>query len=400
MKSETTDKRPTTHKGPATELIHAGESDRGIATPLTTPIYETTTFVFDSAEEVLAYNEGRSQKYLYSRYTNPTVVSAECKLAALDRAEGALAFSSGQGAITTILMAHTRAGDEVVCSAAIYGGTLHLLQDVLAKFGVTPRFVSLDDLAKPDSLFTPKTRVVWFESPINPTLRCVDIRAIAGACRARGVLSVIDNTFASPINQQPLSLGVDLSMQSVTKYLNGHSDVTGGAVSGSATLVAPVEKARRLVGTVMDPHPAYALGRGLKTLPIRIAQHNASALAVAEFLAADRRVSQVFYPGLASHPDHEVARKQMLGYGGMVCFDLGGSYERAARAYDRLQVVKRAASLGGVESLVSMPVLTSQWGHTDAQLKDAGVTRGMLRLSVGLEDAADLIADLDQALGN
>ena len=294
--------------------------------------------MFDNAEEVLAYNEGRSQKYLYSRYTNPTVVSAERKLAALDRAEAALAFSSGQGAITTILMAHARAGDEVVCSAAIYGGTLHLLQDLLAKFGVAPRFVSLDELAKPDSLITPKTRIVWFESPINPTLRCVDIRAIAAACRARGVLSVIDNTFASPINQQPLALGVDLSMQSVTKYLNGHSDVTGGAVTGSAALVAPIEKARRLVGTVMDPHPAYALGRGLKTLPIRIAQHNANALAVAEFLAGDRRVSQVFYPGLASHPDHEIARAQMLGYGGMVCFDLGGSYERAARAYDRLQM--------------------------------------------------------------
>jgi cystathionine beta-lyase/cystathionine gamma-synthase len=399
MKSETTEKSPPAGRGPATELIHAGESDRGIAAPLTTPIYETTTFVFDSAEEVLAYNEGRSQKYLYSRYTNPTVVSAERKLAALDRAEEALAFSSGQGAITTTLMAHTKAGDEVVCSAAIYGGTLHLLQDVLAKFGVTPRFVSLEELARPDSLFSAKTRIVWFESPINPTLRCVDIRAIAAACRARGVLSVIDNTFASPINQQPLSLGVDLSMQSATKYLNGHSDVTGGAVCGSTALVASIEKARRLVGTVMDPHPAYALGRGLKTLPIRIRQHNANAQAVAEFLSGDRRVSQVFYPGLASHPDHEIARRQMLGYGGMVCFDLGGSYERAARTYDRLQVIKRAASLGGVESLVSMPVLTSQWGHTDAQLKQAGVSRGMLRLSVGLEDAADLIADLDQALG-
>jgi len=396
---KTTEKQAdNAHRGPATELIHAGETDREVAASLTTPIYETTTFVFDSAEDVLAYNEGRSTKHLYSRYSNPTVRSAERKMAALDRAEASLAFSSGQGAITTILMAHAKAGDEVVCSAAIYGGTLHLLQDVLAKFGVIPRFVSLDQLANPAALFTDKTRIVWFESPINPTLRCVDVRAIADACRARGVLSVIDNTFASPINQQPLALGVDLSMQSVTKYLNGHSDVTGGAVSGSAALVAPIEKARRLIGTVMDPHPAYALGRGLKTLPVRIKQHNANALAVAEFLAADRRVSQVFYPGLPSHPDHAIARSQMLGYGGMVCIDLGGSYERAVRTYDRLQIIKRAASLGGVESLVSMPVLTSQWGHTDAQLREAGVTKGMLRLSIGLEDSADLIADLDQAL--
>ena len=385
-------------KGPATELIHAGAVDRGASVPLTTPIYETTTFVFDNAQEVVAYNEGRSPKHLYSRYTNPTVISAEAKLAALDRTEAALLFSSGQGATTTILMAHAQAGDEIVCSAAIYGGTLHLLQDVLGRFGVTPRFVSLEELAAPARVLSDRTRMLWFESPINPTLRCVDVKAIADACRARGVLSVIDNTFASPINQQPLSLGVDLAMQSATKYLNGHSDVTGGVVTGPARLVQPIEKARRMVGTVMDPHPAYALARGLKTLPLRIARHNSSALAVAEFLARDRRVSQVYYPGLPSHPDHAIAKRQMLGFGGMVCFDLEGRFDRAERCYDRLRVIKRAASLGGVESLVSMPVLTSQWGHTDDQLRQAGVTRGMLRLSVGLEDAEDLISDLDQAL--
>jgi cystathionine beta-lyase/cystathionine gamma-synthase len=386
-------------KGPATELIHAGELDRGIAVPLTTPIYETTTFVFDSAQEVVDYNEGRSQKYLYSRYTNPTVVSTERKLAALDRAEASLLFGSGQGATTTTMLAHVKAGDEIVCGAAIYGGTLHLLEDVLAKFGVTPRFVSLEELAAPDRLLGERTRLFWFESPINPTLRCVDVKRIADACRARGVLSVVDNTFASPINQQPLALGVDMAMQSVTKYLNGHSDVTGGVVSGSAALLAPIEKARRQVGTVMDPHPAYLLGRGLKTMPLRVARHNANAQAVAEFLSNDRRVSTVYFPGLPSHPDHEIAKRQMTGFGGMVCFDLGGSYDRAAACYDRLKIVKRAASLGGVESLISMPVLTSQWGHTEDQLRQAGVTKGMLRLSVGLEDPADLIADLDQALG-
>jgi cystathionine beta-lyase/cystathionine gamma-synthase len=386
-------------KGPATELIHAGEVDRGDAVPLTTPIYETSTFVFENAQEVLAYNEGRSSKFLYSRYANPTIVSVEQKLAVLDRAETALVFSSGQGATTTILMAHARAGDEIVCGAAIYGGTLHLLHDLLANFGLATRFVSLDDLANLDRVLTPRTRVVWFESPINPTLRCVDVKRVADACRARGVLSVIDNTFACPINQQPLALGVDLAMQSATKYLNGHSDVTGGVVAGPRALVGPVEKARRLLGTVMDPYPAYALGRGLKTLPLRVARHNANALAVAQFLAQDSRVSCVYYPGLPSHPDHEIARRQMAGFGGMVCFDLGGQYDRAAACYDRLKLVKRAASLGGVESLVSLPVLTSQYGHTDEQLKNAGVTRGMLRLSVGLEDPDDVIADLDQALG-
>jgi cystathionine beta-lyase/cystathionine gamma-synthase len=385
-------------KGPATELIHAGESDLGTAVPLTTPIYETATFVFESAKEVVAYNEGRSSKYLYSRYANPTIVSVERKLAALDRTEDALLFSSGMGATTTILMAHAKAGDEIVCGAAIYGGTLHLLKDLLSKFAIATRFVSVEALAQPERLIGERTRIVWFESPINPTLRCVDVKRISEACRARGVLSVIDNTFASPINQQPLALGVDLAMQSATKYLNGHSDVTGGVVSGPRALVEPVGRTRRLVGTVMDPYPAYALGRGLKTLPLRVARHNSNAQAVAEFLAKDARVSHVYYPGLPSHPDHHIAKRQMTGFGGMICFDLGGRYDRAERLYDRLKVVKRAASLGGVESLISMPVLTSQWGHTDEQLRDAGITRGMLRLSVGLEDVEDLIEDLHQAL--
>ena len=224
-------------KGAATELIHAGELDRGIAAPLTTPIYETTTFVFDNAQEVVAYNEGRSARFLYSRYTNPTVVSVEQKLAAVDRTEAALVFSSGMGASATILLAHLKAGDEILCGAAIYGGTLHLLHDLLAKLGIVPRFISLDELANLDRVFTDRTRMVWFESPINPTLRCVDIRRVSEACRARGVTSVIDNTFASPINQQPLALGIDLAMQSATKYLNGHSDLIAGALMGAAARV-------------------------------------------------------------------------------------------------------------------------------------------------------------------
>lgn len=383
----------------ATRLIHT-EAPTGDAVPLTTPIYETATFVFESAQELLAFNEGRSSKYLYSRYGNPTVAAVEHKLALLDHAERSLLFSSGMAAIATTLMAHLKAGDEVVCSAAIYGGTLHLLDDLLVKFGITTKFVSLDDLAQPESIIGANTRLVWFESPINPTLRCVDIGRIAAACRARDVLSMIDNTFASPINQQPLALGVDLAMQSATKYLNGHSDVTAGVVSGNRALIEAIEKTRRLLGTVMDPSPAYGLGRGLKTLPIRMARHNASARTIAEFLGNDERVSQVFYPGLASHPDHKIASSQMTGFGGMVCFDLHGDYSKAENLYNRLKIIKRAASLGGVESLVSMPVLTSHWGCSEAQLNDAGITRGMMRLSVGLEDVEDLIADLDQGLAS
>jgi cystathionine beta-lyase/cystathionine gamma-synthase len=383
---------------PATELMHHRDGAGHEAEPLTTPIYETTTFVFKNAEEVRAYNEGKSSKYLYSRYANPTVTPVEQTIAALEGAEAALVLSSGQAATTTALMALTASGDEIVCSSAIYGGTLHLLADLLVKFGINPRFVSLDELARPETIFSDRTKLVWFESPINPTLRCVDVAAVAAACKAHGVISVVDNTFASPINQQPLALGVDLVMHSATKYLNGHSDVTAGALAGPSRLMDPILDARKKLGTVLDPYAAYALGRGLKTLSVRMERHNANAMAVARWLSTDRRVTTVYYPGLEQHPDHAIAAKQMRGFSGMVCVDVGGGYDRAARFFDRLQVFKRAVSLGGVESLCSLPMLTSQWGHTADELKRAGVTESMARLSVGLEDADDLIADLDQAL--
>ena len=382
-----------------TRLVQRTQEPLADVESLTLPIYETTTYVFESAAQVSAYNEGKTSKYLYSRYENPTIRSVESTLAALEGAEGAMLLSSGQAATTTALLALVSAGDEVVCSAAIYGGTLHLLTEVFARLGVLVRFERVDAFARPEKLLTEKTRLVWFESPINPTLRCIDIAAVARACRAYGVTTVIDNTFASPINQQPLTLGVDLVMHSATKYLNGHTDVTAGVLIGSAAMIDRIEKVRRRVGTIMDPQPAYLLGRGLKTLDVRVRRQNASAMALAEWLSKDSRVETVYYPGLPQHPDHAIAAKQMTGFGGMVCVDLGGGYERAARFFDRLKVIQRAASLGGVESLCSLPVLTSQWGHTDEELREAGVTRSMARLSIGLEDPQDLMADLDQALG-
>ena len=383
----------------ATKLIHAGETvDTGATPSITIPIYETSTFVFDSVADVIKYQEGKLDGYLYSRYENPTVVAVEQKVAAIDGAEMSLLFSSGMAAISTAMFTLLRSGDEVVCSAAIYGGTFHLIEDLLSKVGITHRFVSLAELANPASVIGPQTKIVWFESPINPTLRCVDVRAVAAACRKAGVISAIDNTFASPINQPVLAMGIDLSMQSCTKYLNGHSDVTGGALSGSAALLAPISKMRRLLGGVMDPQPAFALGRGMKTMPLRVAQHNTNALTVAQFLERHPKIERVFYPGLASHPDHAVAARQMSGFGGMVTIDVKGGKDAAFRTFDNLKVIKRAASLGGVETICSLPILTSQYGLTDDELVKAGVSKGMIRISVGLEDAGDLIADLDHAL--
>jgi cystathionine beta-lyase/cystathionine gamma-synthase len=385
--------------GQQTDLIHRGERPEPSGSrALTTPIYETATFVFDSARDVERYQDGSLAAYLYSRYENPTLVAAEAKVAAADGAETSLLFSSGMAATSTALISLLKAGDEVVCASAIYGGTFHLIEHLLSGLGIARRFVSLEQLASPATVIGPQTKIVWFESPINPTLRCVDIRSIAAACRAAGVLSGIDNTFASPVNQQPLAMGVDLSMQSATKYLNGHSDVTGGVLSGSRALLGPIGKTRRLLGGVMDPMPAYALSRGLKTLPLRVARHNSNAMTVARFLETHPAVERVYYPGLDSHPDHAIAKKQMTGFGGMVCVDVKGGQAGAYRVFDKLGVIKRAASLGGVESLCSLPILTSQYGLTDDELEKAGVTRGMMRLSVGLEDPEDLIADLAQAL--
>jgi cystathionine beta-lyase/cystathionine gamma-synthase len=386
--------------GQQTDLIHRGERPAASGSQaLTTPIYETATFVFDSARDVERYQDGSLSAYLYSRYENPTLVATEAKVAAADGAEVSLLFSSGMAATSTALISLLKAGDEVVCASAIYGGTFHLIEHLLSGLGIERRFVSLDELATPETVIGPKTRIVWFESPINPTLRCVDVRRVATACRAAGVLSGIDNTFASPVNQQPLAMGIDLSMQSATKYLNGHSDVTGGVLSGSRALLGPIGKTRRLLGGVMDPMPAYALARGLKTLPLRVARHNANAMAVATFLESHAAVDRVYYPGLPSHPDHAIAARQMSGFGGMVCVDVKGGQAGAYRVFDRLRVIKRAASLGGVESLCSLPILTSQYGLTDEELDKAGVTRSMMRLSIGLEDPEDLIADLEQALG-
>jgi cystathionine beta-lyase/cystathionine gamma-synthase len=388
---------PMSTQGFSTTVIHRGER-KGAAASLTTPIYETTTFVFESADALRRYNEGERSHYLYSRYENPTVVAVEEKLAALDRAEQALVFGSGMAATSTLLLALLKSGDEVVCSAASYGGTYHLLEDFLPKFGITARFVTVEDLREPARVIGDRTRIVWFESPSNPHLRCVDVAAIADACRSRAVLSVIDNTFANPVNQRPLEVGVDLTMQSASKYLGGHSDVTAGVVAGRRELVHPIEMARRKLGGVLDPQPAYALGRSLKTLPVRMARHNANGLAVAAALEGHPAIARVFYPGLASHPDHALAKRQMSGFGGMVCIDLKGGEQAACRAYDRFRLVCRAASLGGTETLCSLPILTSHWGYGDAALAASGVTKGMLRLSIGLEDPEDVIADIRQAL--
>ena len=378
----------------ATIAVHAGAPE-GKNAPITTPIVQSTTFRFESAQAVQEYGRGEGGLFMYSRDENPTVRAAESAVAQLEGGEACVLFASGMGAMTSAIMANVSAGDEVIAATALYGGTYKLLRDVLSRFGVKAR------LAEPEAIggeiAKGGARLCVFESPTNPTLRVLDIAGIAKACRAAKTVSLIDSTFAPPLVQRPLSLGVDLVMHSATKYLNGHSDHLCGAIVGRTELVEPIRLLSRRLGAVLDAQVAYDLLRGLKTFAVRIERQCTSALTVARWLSEQAAVKRVWYPGLASHPDHALAAKQMNGFGGMVTFTVG-TKERAFRFWDRLKLIARAASLGGPETLTSLPILFSHTGYSAQELARAGVDEGMVRMSVGLEDAGDLVADLRQAL--
>ncbi len=378
----------------ATIAVHAG-SPEGANAPITTPIVQSTTFRFESAAAVQQYARGQSGLFMYSRDENPTVRAAESAVAQLEGGDSCVLFGSGMGAMTAALMAQLSAGDQAIAATALYGGTYKLLRDVLSRFGVKARMAEPESLV--DEVHKGGAKVCVFESPTNPTLRVLDIAAVAKACRARGIVSLIDSTFAPPLVQRPLELGVDLVMHSATKYLNGHSDHLCGAIVGRRELVEPIRLLSHRLGASLDPQVAYDLLRGLKTFAVRIDRHCANALVVARSLEKQAAVKRVWYPGLESHPDHALASKQMNGFGGMVTFTVG-TRERAFRFWDRLKLIARAASLGGPETLTSLPILFSHTGYSAEELRGAGVDEGMVRMSVGLEDAGDLIDDLRQAL--
>jgi methionine-gamma-lyase len=386
---------PQRSPGIATIAVHAGTPEGGNA-PLTTPIVQSTTYRFESVAQVQAYQRGEGRLYMYSRDENPTVRAAEEAVARLEGAEAAILFASGMGAMTTALLGLVSAGDEVIAASALYGGTYKLLRDVLSRFSVRLRPVAPEALAK--EIAERPARLCVFESPTNPTLRIVDVAQVADACRKAHAVSVIDSTFGPPVLQRPLELGADVVMHSATKYLNGHSDHLLGVLLGSRERIEPLRVLSRRLGSAVDPQAAYDLLRSLKTLPVRMERHCANALRIATWLEAQPAVRRVYYPGLASHPDHALARKQMSGFGGMVTFSLGEK-ERAFRFWDRQRLIARAASLGGTESISSLPILFSHTGYSREELARAGVDEGMVRLSVGLEDPEDLLADLAQALG-
>lgn len=386
----------------ATLAVHAGERRPNPDDAIVPPIACTATYTFRDTAALRDHFEGRVQREEYGRYGNPSVAAVERKLAALDGAEDCAVFASGMAAITTTLLALLRSGQHVVLTADGYRRTRQFVTGLLRKFGVEATLVEPGDHAALAAAIVPgKTRVLLGESPTNPYLRVADLEALA-AIRARhrgsGLKIVIDATFATPVNLQPLRHGADLVLHACTKYLGGHNDLLAGAVCGDAGLVGAVRDLRGVLGGVLDGHSAYLLHRGLKTLALRVERQNASAMAIATFLEGHPEIERVYYPGLASHPDHAIARRQMRGFGGVVSFLVRGDLGRTSRFIDRCTLPQIGPSLGGVESLIEQPALMSFYELSTEERLAVGIRDNLVRLAVGVEDVDDLLADLDEAL--
>jgi methionine-gamma-lyase len=381
----------------ATLAVHSGEVKHGLNAPVTAPIVRSSNFTFASSAEMKRWAEGKSKAYIYTRYGNPTLAVAETKIAELERGEAALVTASGSAAISSALLSVLQAGDELIATRQLYGGSYRLMRDILPRMGVRVHYVE-SNLEGVDGLVNTSTRAFYVETPTNPTLGLVDLKRVVQYSRKHKLVSIIDNTFATPILQKPLAIGFDLVVHSATKYLAGHSDIVAGAVAGSREKIAKVRGMMICLGGSMDPDPAYLLIRGLKTLELRVRRQCESAMAVARFLEPHPKIAKVHYPGLASHPDHRLSKQQMGGFGGMLAFDMKGGLSAARRLCDKSRIFLLAASLGGVESLIVLPIYTSHHRMSTEELAAVGITPGTVRMSVGLEDARDLIADLQQAL--
>jgi cystathionine gamma-synthase len=384
--------------GFSTLAVHGGEPRPKLANSLATPIVQTATYTFADTQELHDHFQRRIEREEYGRYGNPTQRIAERKLAALEGAEDCLLFSSGMAAITTALYAVLSHGSHVVVTDDSYRRTRQFLIQVLHRYGIEVSVVPAGDYDAIDEAVRPTTRLLVSESPTNPYNRIVDLERFADIGRRHRIKTIIDATFATPFNQRPLEFGVDLVMHSATKYLGGHNDLLAGAVLGSAELVDGIRSLQGITGAVIDPLAAYLLVRGLKTFALRIARQNANAQALAEFLASHPRVVAVHYAGLPAHPQHEVARRQMRGFGGVVSFEIAGDIEATSRVVDACRIPQIAPSLGGVESLIEQPALMSFYELTTEERLMVGIKDNLIRYSVGIEDSDDLIADLAAAL--
>jgi cystathionine gamma-synthase len=386
-------------RGPGTRAARGGEGRKKALDAVTQPIVCTATYAFDSTAEIRDHFEGRIQREEYGRYGNPTVRTAERKIAELDGAEDCVLFSSGMAAATTALLALLKSGQHIVMTSDCYRRTRQFVSTMLPRWGIEHTFVEPGDNKALEAAIRPgKTRLILAESPTNPYLRVADLpRLVAIRNRHPGVKILIDSTFATPVNQRPLEFGVDLVLHSATKYLGGHNDLLAGSLSGKASLISGLRDLRGILGGVLDPHAAYLLLRGVKTLDLRVRRQNETALRLASWLEVHPRVERVFYPGLPSHPDHEAAARQMSGFGGVVSFLVKGDLDAASRFIDATTLPIIAPSLGGVESLIEQPALMSFYELTTEERRAIGIFDNLVRLAVGIEDAGDLIADLGNA---
>ncbi|HET9178608.1 MAG TPA: PLP-dependent aspartate aminotransferase family protein [Terriglobia bacterium] len=383
----------------ATLAVHAGEDPCPATGALDTPIYQSTTFVSADADEMAAVYGEQKPGYMYTRYGNPTIHALESKLAALEGGEAALATASGMAAVSTAILGYVKTGDHVVAARSLYGATYNFLNRKLPRMGASATFVDSARVEDFEKALKPNTRLIYFETPSNPVLEVVDIAAVAALGLARGIPTMLDNTFASPALQQPLRMGATVSVHSATKYLCGHGDAMGGAIIGPRDYISLlVHEVIRDFGGVISPFNAWLILRGIRTLHLRMPAHCSNARQIAEFLAAHRNVEHVYYPGLPHHRGHEVAKKQMSDFGAMISFEAKGGYEGGKQVMDRVKLFARAASLGDTRSLILHPASTSHRAVPPEDRRAIGITDGLVRLSVGIEAAADLIADLDQAL--
>lgn len=381
-----------------TKCIHGGEQlDKEGAIHI--PLYNHSTFGFRTTSDLLDVVEGRKEGSLYTRYgLNPTIMAVEKKLATLEDAENAYVFSSGMAAEAAVFMTYCKPGDKIICIGDVYGGTYELLNSNLRQFQIETEFILGSDLHTLENSITDNTRIVFLETPSNPNIEIFDINEIAVLCKKKNALLIVDNTFASPVNQNPLELGADMVVHSTTKYLGGHSDITGGVLMGPKALLEPVWVWRKNLGQMMAPDVAFLLARSIRTLGVRVKMQNHNAMEVAKYLVTHSKVKKVNYPGLPNFKGYEIAKKQMKGFGGMLSFEYDGDAQTTADMVDRLRLFSIAPSLGGVESLVTQPITTTHHGMLPEERERRGITDHLVRLSIGLEDASDLISDLKNAL--
>lgn len=384
-------------EGFSTLSVHAGETRDPQTGAVATPIYETSVFAFSNTRKLIEVIGGGAAGYVYTRYGNPTVRAAEKKIAELEGAEDSAVFSSGMAAITTTLFTLVSSGDHVVSTLDLYGGTLEFFKNILPKFGVEASLVEATDFNAIASSVRTNTKVIYAETPTNPTLKIVDVAKIAKLAKRKGLTAVVDSTFASPFNIKPIQLGADIVVHSATKYLGGHNDLTAGVVCGSSEIIQKLKEMRKNLGCTLDPFAAWLLLRGLKTLGLRMERHNSNGMQIAEYLANHPKVKKVYYPGLRSHPQYSIARRQMKGFGGVVSFEVDGGSEETMKFVENLKLCSLAASLGGTETLVTQPATSSHYFVNEEVRKEAGITDQLVRLALGIEDPKDIIADLEQA---